>query len=63
VDLVGDEAKGKAKGILEILEEYGQVPEELVIRIQEEKNLEQLSRWLKFSAKVSRIEEFIMQMD
>ena len=51
-------AEGKAEGILELLEDIGTVPETLRKEIQEQKNLEILSRWHKRAARVGTIDEF-----
>lgn len=52
------EAKGKAGSILELLEEYGNVPQELQKRIEEEKNIDVLKKWTKLVIKVKSSEEF-----
>lgn len=51
--------KGKTEAIIELLEEYGAVPEWLKERITQETDLDCLKNWLKLSAKVESIEEFI----
>lgn len=53
-----ERAEGKAEGILELLEDIGTVPETLRKEIQEQKNLEILSRWHKRAARVGTIDEF-----
>ncbi len=50
---------GKAESILEILEEYGKVPDELYQRILAQRDLEILKSWLKVANKVGSIEEFL----
>ena len=55
-------ADGKAEAILEILEEYGKVPNELRDRVLAQRDLEMLKRWLKVASKVDSIEEFIAEM-
>ena len=65
------EAKGEAKGrifgkaesIIDLLNEYGEIPEDLRQTILQESNPETLKRWLKFAAKVDSIEEFISIKD
>ncbi len=60
------ERKGKrlgwAEAILELLEECGTVPESLKEQIYEQRDTGILSRWLKLSAKVNSVEEFMEQM-
>ena len=55
-------AEGKADSIFELLEECGTVPESLRKQIYEQKDAEVLTRWLRLSAKVSSVEEFMEQM-
>ena len=52
-------AEGKAESILEILEDYGPVSEELVKKIMGEKDLSTLTKWHKIAARCSSIDEFI----
>lgn len=54
-------AQGKAEAILELLEEFGEVPKDLRKAVLEETNLERLRAWLKLSAKAGSIEEFRSQ--
>ena len=49
---------GKAYGIIELLEDVGEVPDSLKGIIMEEKNPEVLKRWHKAAAKAQSIEEF-----
>jgi len=56
-------AEGKAEAILEFLEVYGTIPENLRHRILEEKNLEILKQWIKKAASVVSIEEFQEYLD
>jgi len=51
-------AEGKAEDILELLEDLGEVPEELHKKIMEQKNLDVLKKWLKLVARAKSIEEF-----
>lgn len=53
---------GRQNDILELLKEYGEVPEEIRKLIMKEKNMENLCRWLKLAAKAETIEEFCMAM-
>lgn len=55
-------AKGKAEGVVELLEDYGSVPEQLVEKILEQKDVDVLKKWLKLAAKVTSIEEFAEKM-
>ena len=50
--------EGKAEGILEILEDYGPVPDELVTRIMGEKDISTLSNWIKTAVRCSSVDEF-----
>lgn len=52
-------AEGKAEGIIELLEEYGEVSEDLKGKIFAQKDLEILKKWNKLAAKVSGIQEFL----
>ena len=54
--------EGKADSIFELLEECGTVPESLRKQIYEQKDAKVLTRWLRLSAKVSSVEEFMEQM-
>lgn len=55
-------AKGKAESVLELLEESGSLPDELRNRILQEKNPEQLTKWLKDAAKASSIDNFMKKL-
>ena len=70
-ELIKDErklarAEGKAEGtidcIFSLLESLGELPNELIKRISEEKNLEQLNVWHKLAAKTDSIEQFMKEM-
>ena len=50
--------RGKQEDILELLQEYGSVPEGLQEKIQGETDTEILRKWHKLAARVSDIEEF-----
>ena len=60
--LAEGKAEGKADSIFELLEECGTVPESLRKQIYEQKDAKVLTRWLRLSAKVSSVEEFMEQM-
>lgn len=66
-DLVAGRAEGKVEGkaeaVVELLEEYGAVPEWLRERIMQETSLDCFRSWLKLSARVESIEEFIEKSD
>jgi len=63
IDMQNDaKAEGKAEDIIELLEEYGEMPEELKAEIFEQKDLEILKKWHKFAAKASGIQEFVEKM-
>ena len=48
----------RAESILEILEDVGEIPNELRQHIMNEQDIEKLKAWLKLAAKVKNIEEF-----
>lgn len=54
--------EGKTEDILELLEDYGDIPEELRKKILSEQDMDMLKKWLKLAAKVSGIEEFAAKM-
>jgi hypothetical protein len=49
----------KREDILELLEDVGNVSEDVKILIDNEEDLEILKRWLKLAAKVGSISEFM----
>ena len=53
------EAAGKAEAVLEFLEEFGPVPEELRERILKEEDPNVLSSYIKLAARCKSTEEFI----
>lgn len=53
---------GKIESILELLEELGKVPQRIIQHIQQETNMEILSKWHKYAAKASSIAEFETNM-
>ena len=55
-------AEGKAEAVLEILEELGEVSEEVRKLILEEKDPETLKRWVKSAAKSESVEQFVKEM-
>ena len=60
--LAEGKAQGKADSIFELLEDCGTVPESLREQIYAQKDAEMLTRWLKLSAKVESVQEFMEQM-
>lgn len=55
-------AEGRAEDVIELLEEFGAVPETLWNRIMNEKDLEVLKRWHRLSARADSLEEFLEKM-
>lgn len=55
-------SEGKAESTIELLEEVGNVSIDLKEKIMSQKDMDVLTRWLKLSAKVSSIEEFVKAM-
>ena len=55
-------AEGKAEAVLNLLEELGEISDDLRVRIISEKNLDVLKRWLKQAVKSESIDEFIEKM-
>ena len=53
---------GMVDAILELLEEFGQVPQTLAELINSEDNMSVLSKWHKSAAKASSIAEFEANM-
>ena len=56
-------AKGKIESIIELLEELGIMPDSLRQFISSQKDINILNKWIKLSAKVSTIDEFIEKMN
>ena len=54
--------EGMAKAIMELLEEFGQVPQRIEELINSQDNMETLSRWHKSAAKAGSIAEFEANM-
>lgn len=53
---------GKAEAVLDLLEEIGDVPEELRSRIQKEQDVLKLKKWLKLAFEERTIEAFMEKM-
>lgn len=49
----------RVQDILDLLEEYGEVPETVKRRLNEEENADVLRKWLKVAAGVESIGEFM----
>ena len=54
--------EGKIESILELLEELGNIPKQLLQRISQETNSDILNKWLKCAAKASSFAEFEAKM-
>ena len=54
---------GKTESILELLEEIDVIPDSLKQTILSQKDMDILNKWLKLSAKVASIDEFIEKMN
>lgn len=55
-------AEGRKDSILESLEEYGVIPDELYDRIMKESDLNKLKKWTKLAVHVETIEQFMSEM-
>ena len=55
--------EGKIESIIELLEEIGVVPEVLKQTILAQKDMSILNKWIKLSAKVATIDEFMEKMN
>lgn len=53
---------GITENVMELLEDYGDIPEELHKKILGEQDMDMLKKWLKLAARVSSIEEFTAKM-
>lgn len=49
----------KIQDIYELLNDYGPIPEELTSKLNNEKDINILKKWLKLAAKADSLEEFI----
>ena len=52
----------KSEDIMELLEDYGDIPEELHKKILNEQDPDTLKKWHKLAAKVSSMDEFAAKM-
>ena len=55
--------ESKREDILELLESYGVVPEEIRSRIVEERDIAVLKKWFQLATKIDSIEKFVKEMD
>ena len=55
-------AEGKAEAILELLEDLGEIPEEVFHKIMRETDLVVLKKWHKLAAKAETVEQFLQNM-
>ena len=56
-------AEGKIESIIELLEEVDIIPDMLRQTISAQKDVDILNKWIKLSAKVTTIDEFIEKMN
>lgn len=54
--------KKMAEVITALLSKYGEIPDALSEKINEEKDMEMLKRWISVATEVSTIEEFISKI-
>ncbi len=54
--------EGKIEDILELLKDFGKIPQNVMIRLRQETSPELLSKWLKYAAKASSLAEFESNM-
>ncbi|MDE7276591.1 MAG: hypothetical protein K2N98_07030, partial [Lachnospiraceae bacterium] len=52
----------KTADILELLEDFGQIPQRILLRIRQETDMELLGKWHKCAARASSIAEFESKM-
>ena len=56
--MAAGKVEARIEATLELLEDIGEIPEELVRKISSQNNLDILRKWLKFAASATTIEEF-----
>ena len=54
--------EGKAESVIELLETFGAVSNEIRTQILAENDMDVLKRWLRLAAGVKSVEEFLNQM-
>lgn len=55
--------KSKKESVLELLEDFGEISEELHKKIMDQKDVTILKKWLKLAARVESMEEFQQRME
>ncbi len=60
--ILDGKTEGKAESVLELLEEVGEVPEEVRAEIMAQQDLDILKKWLKLAARADTVEGFISGM-
>lgn len=55
--------EARVQDILDLLEEYGEVPEAVKLRLDEEEDVDTLKQWHKLAAKVDSIDAFVALTD
>ena len=62
-DLIDDaKEEGRQEGLQEMLSSKGTLPDEVVQRIDQEKNLDQISAWARLAMDAKSLEDFIRRM-
>ncbi len=61
--LAAGKIEGKIEDILEVLSEFGPVPDELVNRIRQETDLERLRGWLRLAYEADSVYDFEQRID
>lgn len=56
-------AEGKAESVLELLEDLGEIPDELKKKVMAQKDLEVLKKWHKVAARAESIAQFKEKID
>ena len=54
--------EGAAEAILTVLEEIGEIPDDLRVRITGEEDAATLKRWLKKAARAEKVEDFLKEI-
>ena len=62
IELNARECRGKSENILELLEDYGEIPRELRMKIAAEQDFNILKKWIRLAARATSIEEFQIAM-
>ena len=56
------EKQGKALSVLELLEDYGPVPDDIRQRILNEHNEQVLRKWLRLAARARSLDKFLKEL-